>query len=80
MGRMREEKQLKRIGNLVAPATIDHVWAITSDEVMDEDLLFRIVEYPFENRERMRVGTVLGQIEEIFCSKRIYSGIEEVEK
>ena len=39
----------KRIGNLVAPATIDHVWAITSDDVMDEDLLFRIVEYPFEN-------------------------------
>lgn len=56
----------KRIGNLVAPATIDHVWAITSDEVMDEDLLFRIVEYPFENRERQQIGTVLGQIEKVF--------------
>jgi DNA helicase HerA-like ATPase len=51
---------------VVAPATIDHVWAITSDEVMDEDLLFRIVEYPFENRERKRIGIVLGQIEKVF--------------
>jgi hypothetical protein len=59
-------KSPKRIGNLVAPATIDHVWAITSDEVMDEDLLFRIVEYPFENRERKKIGTVLGQIEKVF--------------
>lgn len=61
-----ENKPKKRIGNLVAPATIDYVWAITSDEVMDEDLLFRIVEYPFENRERRQIGTVLGQIEKVF--------------
>jgi len=63
---MEEKNQPKRIGNLVAPATIDYVWAITSDEVMDEDLLFRIVEYPFENRERKQVGIVLGQIEKVF--------------
>jgi len=53
---MEKGNQPKRIGNLVAPATIDYVWAITSDEVMDEDLLFRIVEYPFENRERKQIG------------------------
>ncbi|RLE65648.1 MAG: hypothetical protein DRJ38_03370 [Thermoprotei archaeon] len=62
----KEKNPPKRIGNLVAPATIDHVWAITSDEVMDEDLLFRIVEYPFENRERKKIGIVLGQIEKVF--------------
>jgi hypothetical protein len=62
----KEKSNLKRIGNLVAPATIDYVWAITSDEVMDEDLLFRIVKYPFENRERKQIGTVLGQIEKVF--------------
>lgn len=61
-----KNKPSKRIGNLVAPATIDYVWAITSDEVMDEDLLFRIVEYPFESRERKQIGTVLGQIEKVF--------------
>jgi hypothetical protein len=60
------KKSLTRIGNLVAPATIDHVWAVTSDEVMDEDLLFRIVEYAFENRERKKIGVVLGQIEKVF--------------
>jgi cellulose biosynthesis protein BcsQ len=63
---MEKGNQPKRIGNLVAPATIDYVWAITSDEVMDEDLLFRIVEYPFENRERKQIGIVLGQIEKVF--------------
>jgi cellulose biosynthesis protein BcsQ len=66
MRMMEKENQPKRIGNLVAPATIDYVWAITSDEVMDEDLLFRIVEYPFENRERKQIGIVLGQIEKVF--------------
>jgi len=59
-------KSAKRIGNIVAPAAIDHAWAVTSDEVMDEDLLFRIIEYPFENREGKKIGTVLGQIEKVF--------------
>ena len=63
---LSKEKIKKRIGNVVAPATIDHVWAITSDEVMDDDLLFRIIEYSFESRERKKIGTVLGQIEKVF--------------